>query len=90
MRKIVQQLQQEGFRALADPTRRHILIELSQGDLTIAEICNRFPITRTAVKKHLTILEEGNLISVRKAGRERLNHLEPQALRPVIDWFSQF
>ena len=87
------ELQQSAFRALADTTRREILLELANEDLTISQVCDRFPITRTAVKKHLTILEEGNLISVHKIGRERVNRLEPAAMKPVVDWlgyFSQF
>lgn len=86
-------IQQGAFRALADPTRRQILLHLSQSDLTIGEVSEQFDITRGAVKKHLTILEEGRLISVHPKGRERINRLEPQALKSVAEWldyFSQF
>ena len=82
--------EQAVFRALADAHRRDILVYLRAGDLTIEEVCNRMPMTRTAVKKHLTILEEGRLISVHKQGRERLNRLEPKAMKSVIDWLSYF
>ncbi|WP_310618612.1 ArsR/SmtB family transcription factor [Flexibacterium corallicola] len=81
------------FRALADPTRREILLLLSRQDMTIAQVCTHFDITRAAVKKHLTILGEGELISVLPRGRERVNRLEPQGLKSVSDWlnyFSQF
>lgn len=84
---------QEVFRALADPSRRAILMHLSERDMTIAEVSENFEMTRAAVKKHLTILEEGKLISVVTRGRERVNHLEPKAMKPVSDWinyFSQF
>ena len=81
---------QPTFRALADPTRRDILKLLSQEDLTIAEVAQQFDMTRGAVKKHLTILEEGQLITVTTKGRERVNHLNPTAIRPAFDWLSFF
>ncbi|WP_136658953.1 metalloregulator ArsR/SmtB family transcription factor [Nitratireductor sp. XY-223] len=81
---------QGAFRALADPTRRDILMHLSARDMTIAEVADHFSITRAAVKKHLTVLEEGRLISVRTEGRERINHLEPVGLKPVADWVNYF
>ena len=78
------------FRALSDPTRRAILMHLHQGDMTIGEVTDEFEMTRAAIKKHLTILEQGNVISVRTRGRERLNHLEPMALQPVSEWINTF
>ncbi|MBE7638301.1 metalloregulator ArsR/SmtB family transcription factor [Sneathiella sp. P13V-1] len=78
------------FRALSDPTRREILMHLSRRDMTIGEVSEKFDMTRAAVKKHLTILEEGKLISVNPHGRERINHLEPQGLQSVSDWVSYF
>ncbi len=81
---------QPTFRALADPTRREILLLLSQQDMSIGEVCEHFEVTRAAVKKHLTILEEGSLITVRTHGRERINHLAPSGLKQVSDWMSYF
>ena len=81
---------QRAFRALSDPTRRQILLHLRRQDMTIAEVADQFDITRAAVKKHLTILEEGQLISVQPQGRERINHLEPDGLRTVVDWLNYF
>jgi len=84
---------QNAFRALADPTRRKILLCLSENDMTIREVCGHFDITRAAIKKHLNILEEGALISVHVNGRERVNRLEPQSFKSATEWlnyFSQF
>lgn len=81
---------QGAFRALSDPTRRDILLLLSEQDMTIAEISARFDMTRAAIKKHLTVLEEGDLISVHSSGRERVNRLEPLGLKPVSDWLAYF
>ncbi len=81
---------QNTFRALADNNRRTILIHLCQQPMTIAEVCQKLPITRTAVKKHLTILEEGKLISVKPHGRERINTLEPHSLKHAMEWLGYF
>ena len=69
---------------------RQILTHLAHQDMTIGEVKQRFEMTRGAIKKHLVILEEGNLISVRAAGRERINHLEPLGLKSVTDWLDHF
>lgn len=81
---------QNTFRALADPTRRHILISLKQKNMSIGEVAGQFDMTRAAVKKHLSILERGELISVQRKGRKRINQLEPKALRSVTDWLNHF
>jgi len=82
--------EQGAFRALSDPTRRQILMHLSTRDMTIAEVSDRFEVTRGAIKKHLIILEQGNLISVHTSGRERINRLEPQGLKSATDWLGYF
>ena len=78
------------FRALADPSRREMLTHLRDSEMTIGEMAEHFPMTRAAVKKHLTILEQGNLISVHARGRERINRLEPLALKDVAGWLDYF
>ncbi len=83
-------IQQGAFRALADPTRRQILMHLSHSDMAIGEVSQKFEITRGAVKKHLTILEEGHLISVHPRGRERINRLEPEGLKSASQWLEHF
>ena len=82
--------EQMGFRALADPTRRSILRLLASNEMTIAEVAENFDMTRAAVKKHLSILSEGDLISVQVSGRSRVNTFNPDGLRRVVDWFSFF
>ena len=82
--------EQGAFRALADPTRRQILMYLSTSDMTIAEVSDKFEMTRGAVKKHLTILEQGRLISVHTKGRERINRLEPAGIKSAASWFNYF
>lgn len=81
---------QNTFKALADPTRRQILSHLSTGNKTIGELVDEFPMTRAAVKKHLNMLEAGNLIVVHVKGRERINQLNPDGLKSVQEWLSHF
>lgn len=78
------------FRALADPTRREIISMLAEGDRPIADIASQFEMTRPAVAKHLAILREGGLIAVEEKGRERINRLNPRALKTAADWINHF
>ncbi len=81
---------QPTFRALADPTRRDILLMLRDKEMTIAEVTDNFDMTRAAVKKHLTVLSDGGLITVRAQGRERINSLNPAGMAPIRDWLTFF
>ncbi|MEL6809413.1 MAG: metalloregulator ArsR/SmtB family transcription factor [Pseudomonadota bacterium] len=81
---------QNAFRALADPTRRDIMRLLSANALTIVEVSTHFDMTRAAVKKHLTVLSDGGLITVEPRGRERINRINPSGLAPVLSWLEFF
>ena len=78
------------FRALADPTRRAIIAMLAEGERPIADIAAAFEMSRPAVAKHLAILKEGGVIRVEKKGRERINRLNPAALKSAADWLNYF
>lgn len=81
---------QPAFRALADPTRRAILSGLAEREMTVGEVSARFTMTRAAVRKHLRVLEDGGLIAVRAAGRERITSLAPARLKAAHDWIGGF
>lgn len=81
---------QTTFRALADPTRRDILGLLSAQDMTIGAVADRFDMTRPAIKKHLAVLEEGQLITVTPRGRERINAINPDGFRNLESWLNVF
>lgn len=81
---------QNCFRALADPTRRDIALLLAQSDMSIAQLTDRFDMTRAAIKKHLNVLSDGGLITVRASGRERINSLNPAGFAPVLSWLEYF
>ena len=81
---------QDTFRALADPTRRNILRLLAARDMTIADVSDNFEMTRAAVKKHLTVLSDGGLITIEAKGRTRINRINPAGFAPVLNWFEFF
>ncbi len=83
-------LTQAAFRALADPTRREIITMLGEGERTVADVASHFAITRAAVKKHLIVLEEGQIVTTERRGRETFNKLEPLALKRASDWLRTF
>jgi DNA-binding transcriptional ArsR family regulator len=85
------------FRALADPTRRTILDELTERDgQTLFEICSRLATrhqlgsTRQAISQHLAVLEEAGLIGTRREGRYKFHHLNTDPIRIIVDrWLAQ-
>ncbi|WJY23153.1 metalloregulator ArsR/SmtB family transcription factor [Fontisubflavum oceani] len=81
---------QPAFRALADPTRRDILALLKTREMTIGAVAERFDMTRPAIKKHLSILEAGDLITITPRGRERINAINPDGFRAVHSWLEIF
>ncbi|WP_409305660.1 ArsR/SmtB family transcription factor [Peribacillus sp. SCS-155] len=76
------------FQAIADPTRREVLRLLAGKEMPISEITAHFPISRTAIAKHLQILSEADLVNGRKAGREKLYRLQPEPLQELKNWLS--
>jgi len=78
------------FGALADPTRRAILVRLTEGDATVAELAAPFSMSQPAVSKHLKVLEQAGLISRRRRATARFSHLEAEPLREATEWLVQY
>jgi DNA-binding transcriptional ArsR family regulator len=76
------------FQAIADPTRRQMLRLLADEEMPVTVISSHFPMSRTAVSKHLRILFESNLVSVEKVGREKRYRLQAEALLELKQWLS--
>jgi len=83
-------VQNDVFFAIADPTRRSILDMLTCGNLALKDISSHFPITRTAVSKHLRILEGAELIESQKIGRETIYQISPKPMIEVQEWLKAF
>jgi DNA-binding transcriptional ArsR family regulator len=84
------QAKHDVFQAVADPTRRKLLKLLSNQEMSVTVISNHFPMSRTAVSKHLHILADAGLVKERKAGRETRYSLEPEPLLELRDWLNYF
>ena len=80
------------FKALAAPTRRAILDALKDSPQTTGELCARFPaLDRCTAMQHLKVLEDADLVIVRREGRERWNHLNPLPIKHIHDrWIGPY
>jgi DNA-binding transcriptional ArsR family regulator len=78
------------FAALADPTRRAILGRLEEGEATVNEIAEPFPISVQAVSKHLKVLEQAGLISRGRTAQLRPSRLEGARLKDAADWMDGY
>ena len=84
------------FKALADPTRRKILDELTDRDgQTLFELCGRLATrhqlasTRQAISQHIDVLEEAGLVHVRREGRYRFHHIDTRPLESILGRWQQ-
>ena len=78
------------FGALADPTRRAILSRLSEGEATVSELAEPFPISLQAVSKHLTVLEGATLITRGRVAQWRPCRLDAAPLGDVSAWLDHY
>ena len=78
------------FAALADPTRRGILVKLGRSDASITELAERFKMTLTGMKKHVRVLEEARLVTTDKIGRVRTARLGPRRLEDESAWIEMY
>lgn len=74
------------FEALADPIRVEIVELLAQRDLPAGNIAQRFAVTRPAVSRHLRVLREAGLVSVREEAQRRVYQLDPSRLIELVRW----
>ena len=77
------------FSALADPTRRAILSRLAEGEATVNELAEPFPISLQAVSKHLKVLERAGLITRGRSAQLRPSRLQPAPLGEATEWLEQ-
>ena len=87
---MVQRLLDRTFSALADPTRRGILVRLTRGPASISELAEPFGITLTGMKKHVQVLEEARLVTTEKVGRTRHCRLGPEGLEDAMQWIQMY
>ncbi|RFB79025.1 ArsR/SmtB family transcription factor [Methylovirgula sp. 4M-Z18] len=80
----------KAFSALADPTRRAILMRLSVSEATVSELMTPFALSQPTISKHLKVLEEAGLIERGRDAQRRPRKLVPSVLKDVADWVEPF
>jgi len=83
-------LRRDVFQAIADPTRRAILLLVSTQSLTAGAIASNFDTARPTVSKHLQILTECELLGQTQNGREIYYHLNPKKMKAIADFIEPF
>jgi DNA-binding transcriptional ArsR family regulator len=78
------------FHAIADPTRRAILDQLRDGELSAGDLGAHVRISQPSLSQHLRVLREAGLVAARRDGRRRFYRLEPAALRLVREWIAEY
>src|SRR5262245_65764595 len=78
------------FAALADPTRRAILARLAEGEATVNELAEPFPMSLQAISKHLKVLERAGLIARGRDAQWRPCRLEAGPLQTAVQWMEQY
>ncbi|MGH3915224.1 MAG: ArsR/SmtB family transcription factor [Pseudonocardiaceae bacterium] len=77
------------FHAVADPTRRAMVEQLTRGPASVSELAQPLPMSLAAVVQHLQVLEASGVVRSEKVGRVRTCHLEPTGLRTAEDWLRR-
>ena len=76
------------FAALADPTRRAILTRLAEGEATVNELAEPFPISEPAISRHLKVLERAGLIVRSREAQWRPSRMQADPLDQAVDWMQ--
>lgn len=84
------ELRRDVFQAIADPTRRAILLLIASQALTPSAIAEEFNSTRQTISKHIQILTECELLQQEQKGREIYYHFNPQKMKEVADFIEPF
>jgi DNA-binding transcriptional ArsR family regulator len=80
----------DAFQVIGDPSRRKMLMLLSEDSLTINSLADNFDMSRPAVSKHIKILYNAGFISIHDIGRERYCTLKQDGFKELQNWISYF
>lgn len=78
------------FQLLAEPSRRHLLEALRDGERSVNELVDRTRMSQPAVSKQLRVLRESGVVALRSAGRQHLYSIQGRSLREAADWLSYY
>lgn len=79
-----------GFAALADPTRRAVLLRLAAGEASVAELMEPFDLSQPTLSKHLKVLEDAGLIETSRLAQRRPRRLNTQGVENLSKWLEDF
>ena len=80
----------DAFNAVAEPRRRQILDVLADGERPVNDLVMRLGVAQPLVSKHLRVLREVGLVTVRDEGRQRMYRLNGRSLKPIHDWVKTY
>ena len=83
-------LRRDPFQAIADPTRRAILMLLASQTMTAGAIAENFDVARPTISKHMQVLSECELITANQKGREIYYELKVDKMKEIDQWLAQF
>jgi len=83
-------LRRDPFQAIADPTRRAILVLLAAQTMTAGAIADNFKVARPTISKHMSVLSECDLIAAHQKGREIYYELKVDKMKDIDNWLAQF
>jgi DNA-binding transcriptional ArsR family regulator len=83
-------MRRDVFQAIADPTRREIIQLLSHQSLNLNAVADHFEVSRPAISRHIKILRECGLLTIKQMGRERHCRADLSKLKSVADWTEQY
>lgn len=83
-------LRRDPFQAIADPTRRAILVLLASQTMTAGAIADNFDVARPTISKHMQILNECELITAHQKGREIYYEIKVDKMKDIDNWLAQF
>ena len=78
------------FETLADPTRRHIVELLADGECSVGELCGEFEISQPAISRHLRVLRDAGLVASRTDAQRRMYSLEPGPFEEIDRWLERY
>lgn len=78
------------FGALADATRRGMLVQLSGGEKNVSTLAQPYAMSQPAISKHLRVLERAGLIERRREGRQQFVRLRPERAEAAADWIAHY
>ena len=80
----------DAFNAMAEPRRRQIVAALAGGERPVNDLVDALRLAQPQVSKHLRVLREVGVVTVRDEGRQRLYRLNGRALKPIYDWVKRY